>query len=699
MKTKRMWIVVGIAALGLYAGMAAAAETPVPEECLAPTLSPEVQRFCDQLRFADVPHYNVVRYAPTGAVRSVHLIDTETGRALVTSYPHGLKFAIADELTPGERDREVRVRTEDLQGALEGTPTPGAPTPEPAVPTGFATGLPIGWNASTGATSGDCLNYTIATPSNNVQQTSFSSQSAAASTAEQINVSATVNLAFDLFQANDQFTFSDQWQSSTNSTNQYYNLFSLYTLNTTVSSTQPLTEQGSDAVSAGTFNTLCGNEFLASVPVGMVATLSLNYGSSSSSTQQSITNTITASFGLDSVSTAVGVANQATNSSSYFTFSMTTYGGGTTATNALHNAFAKVNAQGEAFYALCAQGNTEACTQFTSNLGQGATDALNSFNGLVAGLSTATNGPDLSFLQIFPNGVAGATTPQAVTSPIPASAIPTNDVLAPFKPQLEQVLTLLNQIATLNNRVGLLHSLLRNVPSFNPLPLLDLVGYLDRLSNIYGPDRRTLRQNLANCLQATSTNVQSVCQPIINNQATNAYEYYGGNGPGSDFFAQQNTLALQYTGVNQDTGAAVLLALDVLYIDELPSFAGIDPPITGEAAFVGFVDRPVPIGGGGFARESFVDILALMPTEPLSTNSVSTKVRATPAAPSPFTFWRAGAGFGVPNPPAVGIEPRPGAVFISAPCTPTFANPCAIDYTVPPGEGFVQNTQIEGLFE
>ena len=35
MKTKLMWILVGIAALGLHAGMAAAAETQVPEECLA----------------------------------------------------------------------------------------------------------------------------------------------------------------------------------------------------------------------------------------------------------------------------------------------------------------------------------------------------------------------------------------------------------------------------------------------------------------------------------------------------------------------------------------------------------------------------------------------------------------------------------------------------------------------------------------
>jgi hypothetical protein len=86
MKTKLTRILLGLAALMLHAGMAAAAETQLPKECQQPHLSQEVQRFCDQLQFADVPHYHVVRYAPGGAVRSVHLIDTETGRALVTSY-------------------------------------------------------------------------------------------------------------------------------------------------------------------------------------------------------------------------------------------------------------------------------------------------------------------------------------------------------------------------------------------------------------------------------------------------------------------------------------------------------------------------------------------------------------------------------------------------------------------------------------
>ena len=312
MKTQLKRILLGIAALVVHAGMATAAETQLPKECQQPRPSEEVQRFCDKLQFADVPHYHVVRYAPTGAVRSVHLIDTETGRALVTSYPYGIKFAILDELTPGESDREVRVRTEDLEGALKGRPTPAGQTP-PA-PAGFATGLPIGWNSSTGSTSGQCLNYTISTPSNPIEQASFSSQNAASSTAQQINVSATVSLAFDVFQASDTFSFSDQWQSSTNSTSQYYNFYSLFTLGNSVPMGDPLNQFGNSMSTytnyLDSFNTLCGSEYLATVLAGMVGTMSINYGSTSKSTETSITNSLDASVGLDSISTAVSTSNK-----------------------------------------------------------------------------------------------------------------------------------------------------------------------------------------------------------------------------------------------------------------------------------------------------------------------------------------------------------------------------------------------------
>jgi hypothetical protein len=138
-----------------------------------------------------------------------------------------------------------------------------------------------------------------------------------------------------------------------------------------------------------------------------------------------------------------------------------------------------------------------------------------------------------------------------------------------------------------------------------------------------------------------------------------------------------------------------------MYIDELPSFAAAENvPIAGEAAFVSFVDRPVFLSEGNLLFLSFVNILALEPNAPLSTNNVSTTVRANPAAPSPFTLWEVGAGIGSFPPPAIAIIQLPGAAFTSVSCTPTFADPCAIDYTVPLVQPqSIQHLQIEGLFD
>jgi hypothetical protein len=586
---------------------------------------------------------------------------------------------------------------------VEGRPTPAAALGAPsAAPSGFAAGLPIGWNESTGATPGQCFNYTINTPSNNVEQASFSSKSAASSTAEQINVSATVSGASDGFMASDTFSYSDQWSSSTNSSNQYYNFYSLYTLDSTVSSSEPFNAQGQGAGASA--STLCGSQYLSAVTVGMVATLSIDYGSTSSSTQTDISDSFSASEGLESLSTSVSSAYSASNSSSYFEFSLTSYGGGTAATTDLNNAFAATNARGEAYYASCAAGNTDDCTTFSGNMGSGASNALSSFNGLVSGLSSAHN-PDLSFFATFPNGVAGADTPALVTTPIPIS---TGEVLQPYAAQLDQYVTLLNQIATLNNRVGLIQSLVTDTPSFNPEEFLDLLGYLDPLQNIYTADRDTLLTNLESCLAATSANVTTVCGPIIDNQATDPFEYYAATPAScaaSDdcFFAQQNTLALQYTGVvlpwtGQGAPAPMFpIPLDVIYIDELPPFAAADPtpPIAGQAAFVGFADRAYwdDVGEGPFETENGnVQILALEPGEPLSTDNVSSAVRLNPPDPAPFTFWLVG-DFGVG-----GFGPTE---FTTNPCTPTFAAPCAIDYEWAVDDGIAapyQNVQIEGLF-
>ena len=338
-------------------------------------------------------------------------------------------------------------------------------------------------------------------------------------------------------------------------------------------------------------------------------------------------------------------------------------------------------------------------------MGQGGADALAAFHKQVDALSGATK-LDLSFLQPFPSGVAGATIPGAVTAHVPVDQI--SDVLRPYKAELEDYVSLSNQLATLVNRVKLLTGLLTKVPSFNPGTVLDLKSYLNRLQQIYSQDRKSVLKDLKTCLEASSDTVASDCQPIIENRAKNVFDYYDKSAPTGDFFAQQNTLALQYTAIEEFGGPGINIppgALDVIYIDKLPSFSSAPAlaAIAGEAALVSFYDRPIPVGSAGLTNtNASVRILALEPGQPLSTSSVSKKVRANQDQPQPFNFWSLDV---IPNAGGNTILTfeRTGSTFITTDCLPTFTRPCAIDYFGPathdvPSTDSVENRPIVGLF-
>jgi hypothetical protein len=152
----------------------------------------------------------------------------------------------------------------------------------------------------------------------------------------------------------------------------------------------------------------------------------------------------------------------------------------------------------------------------------------------------------------------------------------------------------LNQITTLKNRVVTLNNTVQ-AGNFSPAQVLDLVSYLDRLENVYKADRTTLRNNLETCLAATSDNVTTDCAPIINNTALNAFEYYDSTQPRANFFAQRNTLALQYVGKQSEFVMGSFIAsapLDVMYVDELPPSSQPVAKMIAGAAFVSFLDRP-----------------------------------------------------------------------------------------------------------
>ena len=269
-----------------------------PNLCMRLDLSERTQRWCDRKRFAGEPRYNVVRLARNGAVRSIHLFETESGREEARLFPYGLAFGV-----PTEDTREVRMKTEDLAAFVAGRPGPETARPPLGSDANYATGLPIGWTGSAGVAPVQCLNYIVEEPSEIsgvADVLSFSSANTAESTVEQINVSATVKGTYDVLSATNSFSLSDTWQKSTNSGTEYFNAYVLRDLNSAVDENSPLnafgcpyTVQGSNCTQPGPqFSTNCGNQYLSAVSVGMVATISIAYGSSSATTQQKISEFI-----------------------------------------------------------------------------------------------------------------------------------------------------------------------------------------------------------------------------------------------------------------------------------------------------------------------------------------------------------------------------------------------------------------------
>jgi hypothetical protein len=308
-------------------------------------------------------------------------------------------------------------------------------------------------------------------------------------------------------------------------------------------------------------------------------------------------------------------------------------------------------------------------------MGTGAAAALTSFNGLVSALAPA-NAPDLSFFEAFPNGVAGADTSALVTT---ALTFGTTDVLEPYATALTTYATLLNQIATLNNRVGAVSARVSR-DSFDPTSFLDLGNILETLQNdVYGPDRSTLLSNLTTCLAATSANVTPACAAIIANTTGNAYEWYDpSSGQNPNFSAQQNTIALQYTGTYTNNNSSSW-PMDVVYVNPLPTSAWDDVNefvlIAGQAPLVGFADVAFV---NGRTAETFAS-LVFLPLDPdADLSSVVTAVYTTQGTQPPglwFSYYDNGPG------PATNDASEP-LVWLNSTetCAPTFSLPCAIGF-------------------
>lgn len=708
----------------------------IPKICSRDDLSDRLQGLCDRIRFRDEPHYLVAKIAPNGGIRSYHLIRTDTGQEVLTAYPYGLARAIP---TDDPRERQESMKYDRLAEFWRGRPTPDIARRQSDWASFFqgskagnavvkattdgsstffpATGLLLGWSPSVGPSTGDCIEYTMGVPVGVAVATSFNSSGQASSTAEQINISATVKGAYGAFQAKDNFSYSDKYQASANSGFQYWNFANIYTLNTAATGT--FTDQGQAAINNGSFSTTCGTQYLTSVQGGFFATISMSWNSSSASTSSDISNTFSGNYdgGLASLETAATVATSSSSAQAAFNITMTIYGGSKSAsateltpTQVLSNAFATVNSNNQPYYALCAgtlsnppAPDASACNQFSGAMSTGAESASSAFTSWV---NSIKSGSDVSGFELFPNGVAGVNNPGASLADMPQLTL--SDVFAGYQTQLKQYMNVLNQLATLNNRAEHLSNAVSQ-DTYNPAsaPLqLNLSGVLNVLQNDYDSARQTLVNNLTTCLsEASSSNIETVCAPILdayNNSIKTAYDWIKANNVQPQQLLLQNTIALQYSGIYTNHNNSQW-PQDVVYYAPLPSWSNVNSFILigNQAGLIGFADAAY-VNAGTTLQSASLAILPLDPTADLS-EAVSEvyKVQSTSSSPGFWLWfgWVNGQQAAATNDKSQPLAWLNGSNF----CTPTATTPCELWYGIdnPTYSAYPQSFRmnaITGLF-
>ena len=560
----------------------------------------------------------------------------------------------------------------------------------------YQTGLPLGANPSTGLipTSANCFNSTTLL-NNSLSQLSFSSSGAAGSVAGQTNVTASisgsVSTAVASGSVNDVFTFGNNYSTSQTSGNFFFTAYQIYTANNSFYS---LAQGGVNATN-GVFSTDCGSVFVSSVPVGMLITGEASYSASTVAAATSISNSFSsnASGSVGSlanfsaaVSNAYSNSSQNNGSSYAFGYTTTVIGGGEGAAAIFTTEYNDSTTGAAQYLSSCSGGNIASCTSFITAVDNAAIQALSVFencygtipanqsgpSGCPSSAAVDVNGGNYSGLATFPNGVAGAPTTtiqanQQISGLIAASSqAQYTDLLAGYTSQLTNYLNIYNQIATLYNRAMYLEGNINQQPTyngyfsgnrnyqqnFNPTPIIDIYGsYFSPLITQYNNDLALIINNLSSCFGASSTNVSSACQPIVeayNKGVNTAYDWYGtnlnGNGVTNNNFALQNTIALQYSGTTSNSGGT--FPLDVVWVQALPTStlantanalpSGTTNP-AGLPGLIAFADQPYTWGGSPNFNSPFAQLIPLL-------SSQTTTISTPTSSYVPYTYYLADYG-------------------------------------------------------
>lgn len=560
-----------------------------------------------------------------------------------------------------------------------------------ATPPAYNTGLGLGYNPSTGyvGNGSECYNYTTSL-NGGILDDSFSLETGVSSLSETTDVSGSISASFDSFSASDIFSYSHNYDSSANSGQIFLTASATFTANNIFSG---VSADGTQQQLGGTFSANCGSQFISSVPVGMFVRGRLSWASSSSTTSQNISNTLTASAtGLGGLSSAVSTASSTSNTHYSFAFLLQVIGGGEYSSNIM-----TAKSDNENYFQSCANGTTADCTLFATAMDQAIANNLADFyNSYTPPTSLPSNIADLA---VFPHGITGVDT--SLLQAIPVNSLLDSTEYADlfssgfYVPALWNYLTVLNQISTLQNRTSSLMTAL-SVDSLNPTPQLDIAGgYLTPLHSTYQGDVGTMMINLRQCMSSQINAIATNCAPIVqlyNDSITDAYLYYSSTGQNPNSFAQQNTIALQYTGLTSLNGNGFFqiskdtynnsFPLDVVWANALPNpfpyainGGGYWQP-NGYPAIIAFADAPWPYMGNTLQTMGYARLVVLNPNPSSAiTTPLNSPLWATPTATATNNMSGTANGwyFDSLHPKTIGIVND---------CTDiTFSQPCEIQTT------------------
>ena len=338
------------------------------------------------------------------------------------------------------------------------TATADCTTNSPTGTSTCTTGMAAGFNTSTGfIANSTCYNYTTTgTDAPTISSSTLSVVSSLSSTAQMLNVTASINGAYGLFSASEAVSFSDSSSSAVNSGQIFMNAGSIYSLQNTLDTTTPLSGYGQQEFNnlAG-FDTNCGNSFLGSVNAGVVVTAQITWSSSSAATSSNISSATNACYGIDCINLAVSTANSSSTVQTNFDVTDTIFGGGDAVINAWFQgadnlsgnfvpgvSVAPTTTDQTNCFATPTSTNsaaiTTACSSYGDDLKAAATNALALFVNANSSTSTSVV-TDLGDFSVFPNGVQGfaLSAPLTSTNPLPSSISGSiTDLFSPYTAQI-----------------------------------------------------------------------------------------------------------------------------------------------------------------------------------------------------------------------------------------------------------------------